>query len=425
MENIAIVGSGIAGLTAAFCLRPFAKITLLEKNPYFGGHTNTRLIQENSKTLAIDTGFIVFNKVTYPNLLRLFRQLGIQAQPAEMSFSLRHDPANLEYNGSSPQKLFGQPQNLLRPRFYRFLGEVLRFFQIARRELKSPTQPQQTLVEFAQAHNLSKDFLDWYLLPMSSALWSTEPKKVTEFPARTLLRFFYNHGFLGVLTHHRWFTVRNGAHTYVQKILDQLGIRALHCPIQQIRETSSGVELLPTSGSPISFDRVILATHADQALALLHHPTPLQTELLSPFRYQRNHATLHTDCSVLPRHRSVWASWNFLVQANRDCPEKMDATVHYWMNALQRLPTRRNYIVSLNSQHLISPDSILYQTTYEHPVFTKETEAVQPRLPELNRQSPSQRIYFCGSYFRYGFHEDACWSAIEMAKSLRAHLAQK
>ncbi|MCX7712602.1 MAG: FAD-dependent oxidoreductase [Chthoniobacterales bacterium] len=425
MQHIAIIGSGIAGLTAAYYLRPFAQITILEKNTHFGGHTNTRIIEENGIKLPIDTGFIVFNKVTYPNLLRLFQELGIHYQPAEMSFSLRHDIANLEYNGSSLLKLFGQLQNLFRPRFYRFLCEVLKFFRISHHTLKNShsTPPaHQTLHQFVQANKLSQDFYDWYLLPMSSALWSTAPSQINDFPAQTLLRFFHNHGFLGIFTHHRWFTVKNGAHSYVQKILNQPGIHAIHCPIHRIRQTDHNVEVLPLSGSPLRFDRVILATHADQALALLESPSQLQIELLSPFHYQKNHAILHTDTSVLPKHRSIWASWNFLVRQNPHPPQKIEATVHYWMNALQRLPTRKNYIVSLNSHHFISPQSILYETTYEHPTFTSQTETIQPRLHQLNSISPNQKIYFCGSYFRYGFHEDACWSALQLAKTLRQHL---
>lgn len=418
MKTTAIIGTGIAGLGCAWNLRGTCPLVLIEKDKRPGGHTNTQFVDEDGVAIPLDTGFIVFNYQTYPNLVRLFDELGVPVKRAEMSFSVRHDPDRLEYNGMGLAKVFAWKRNLFRPRFHRMLADILRFFREAPAELDKPEEAGPTLGEFVRAHGYSQEFLNWYLLPMGSAIWSTIPKDMLGFPARTLIRFFHNHGFLGVNTHHPWFTVDGGARIYVDKILKVVGAPLMGCGAIRVQEVANGVRVTLADGSERTFDRVILACHADQALALLAHPSPLQQRLLSPFRYQKNHAILHTDPSFMPRRKRAWASWNFLVRARS--ADKNSATVHYWMNALQGVSKKRNYFVSLNCQDEIPPEKVLYETIYEHPVFTSETTRAQKELFLLNTHSPSQRLFFCGSYFRYGFHEDAYTSAIQLCKHLRA-----
>lgn len=411
-EHIAIVGTGVAGLGCAWNLRHHARITLLEKDARPGGHTNTVTVVEDGRTLPIDTGFIVFNKVTYPNLCRLFDELAVPIKPSEMSFSVQHLPTGLEYNGMGANKVFAQRRNLFRPRFHRLLSHIQRFFRVAKELLAAPETDNLTLRDFATRHGLSQDFLDLYLVPMSSAVWSTEPADVLDFPALTLLRFFHNHGFLGVDTHHQWFTVEGGAGTYLEKILAVVGAPKVSAGVTRIEEKSDGVCVTCASGETRTFDRVVLACHADQSLALLSAPDADQRRLLAPFRYQRNHATLHTDARVMPKKRLAWASWNYRVADDR-------STTHYWMNALQGVSKTRDYFVSLNCEKEIPRDKVLYETTYEHPVFTLEAIRAQNELPILNNRSPGQRIFFCGSYFKYGFHEDAYTSGLQAAEALK------
>jgi predicted NAD/FAD-binding protein len=419
MERIGIVGTGVAGLACAWNLRNHAALTLLEKDVRPGGHTNTVTVEEDGRPVPIDTGFIVFNKVTYPNLCRLFEDLEVAIKPSEMSFSVQHAPTGLEYNGMGVNKVFAQRRNLFRPRFHQLLSHIQKFFRVAKELLDSPAVEDLQLGEFVKRHDLSQDFLDLYLVPMSSAVWSTEPGDILGFPASTLIRFFHNHGFLGVDTHHPWFTVDGGAKTYVDKILASLGAPRLSSGVTRVEETSSGVAVTTASGDTLTFDRVVLACHADQSLALLASPDASQRRLLAPFRYQKNRAILHTDESVMPKKRLAWASWNYRVTGGLH----QGATTHYWMNALQGVSHTRNYFVSLNTE--IAPEKIFYETTYEHPIFTLDAIRAQASLPWLNTHSPNQRIFFCGSYFKYGFHEDACTSGLQAAEALHPLLASK
>lgn len=414
-ERIAIVGSGIAGMGAAWQLRNQADITLIEREPRPGGHTNTVWVEEDGRSIPIDTGFIVFNHATYPNLVALFEELGVATQPSEMSFSVRHDDSGLEYNGMGPNKLFAQRRNLLNPRFHRLVWQILRFFRDARRALASPTDLECTVREFAHRHQLGNDFLNFYLLPMSSAVWSTEPSRMLDFPALSLIRFFQNHGFLGVTTHHPWFTVTGGSQSYREKLLSHLAPVRLPAKVVEARSSGTSASVRLESGDLLDFDRIIIATHADEALALLAEPTPDEHRLLSPFRYQKNTAILHTDSSVMPRAKRAWASWNYRVRSGH-------ATTHYWMNALQNVSPKKDYFVSINGDSLVDSSAILYQTVYDHPVYTLDAMRAQAELPSLNNRSPDQRLFFCGSYFRHGFHEDAYASAVQLAATLRPHL---
>ncbi|MDD5199727.1 MAG: FAD-dependent oxidoreductase [Terrimicrobiaceae bacterium] len=423
MERIAIIGTGISGLGCAWNLRDVAQLTLFEQAVRPGGHTNTVAVEEDGAEVPIDTGFIVFNRVTYPNLCRLFEELGVATQPGEMSFSVQHLPHGLEYNGMSLRRIFAQKRNLLRPRFYRLLGGVARFFRIANDSLDDPAARGLSVRQFAGLHDIGPDVLEYYLVPMSAALWSAQPGEVMDFPAEMLIRFFHNHGFLGVDTHHPWFTVSGGARSYVRRILERFADVRFAAPVVVVEDASHGVTVRTADGKVDVFDRVIVAAHGDQALRMLARPDPEHLRLLAPFQYQRNHVTLHTDSSIMPRRRIAWASWNYRIDAS--AAQGTRATTHYWMNALQRLASRRNYFVSLNSRDEIRPDSVLYETEYDHPIFTVEALRAQTELGTLNHISTRQRVYFCGSYFRYGFHEDAYWSALEACAAVRKHLAAR
>jgi len=416
-ERVAIVGTGVAGLGCAWQLRDVADVTLIEKAARPGGHSNTVIVDEDGSPVAIDTGFIVFNHETYPNLVQLFKELGVEIKPSEMSFSVRHIPMGIEYNGMGLNKVFAQRANLLKPRFYHLLLQIMTFFRVAKASLNDPILADLSVAEFAQRHGLGSDFLNLYLVPMSSAVWSTEPEKMLTFPARSLIRFFENHGFLGVSTHHPWFTVSGGSKSYVEKILAVLRPVRLPAKVVSVVQQTDGVSIVSEDGTSTLFDRVIIAAHADEALAMLEHPTALQQRLLAPFHYQRNVATLHTDARVMPQRRLAWAAWNYRVQAQED--GTTSATTHYWMNALQGVSKRRDYFVSVNGADDIPAEKILYQTTYQHPIFTLDTMRAQEELSALNSQSPTQQIFFAGSYFRHGFHEDAYASAVALSRVVR------
>lgn len=416
-ERIAIVGTGIAGMGAAWQLRHSADITLIEREPRPGGHTNTVTIDEDGTPVPIDTGFIVFNHVTYPNLVELFRELGVETKPSEMSFSVRHGPADLEYNGMGLDKLFAQRRNIVRPRFHALVLAIMRFFRIARAALGNPASLECTVAEFVERHRLGRDFLEFYLVPMSSAVWSTEPSRMLDFPALSLIRFFHNHGFLGVSTHHPWFTVSGGSQTYREKILSAFDPVMLPAKVVAVAEGEGSARVRLEDGAELEFNRVVIAAHADEALGMLAAPDADQQRLLSAFRYQKNTATLHTDSSVMPRARRAWASWNYRVE--RQTRGETRATTHYWMNALQGVSKKRNYFVSINGAEGIPDAAVIYRTVYEHPVYTLEAMRAQRELPGINSRSPRQRVFFCGSYFRYGFHEDAYASAVDLSRVLR------
>ena len=421
-ERIGIIGSGIAGMGAAWQLRNHADITLIEREARPGGHTNTVTVEENGREIPIDTGFIVFNHATYPHLVRLFEELGVETKPSEMSFSVQHVPSGLEYNGMGLDKLFAQRGNILNPRFHALVFQIMRFFRVARALLEKPDSLNCTVAEFVHRNALGVDFLNLYLIPMSSAVWSTDPRQMLDFPALSLIRFFQNHGFLGVTTHHPWFTVSEGSRSYRDKLLAHLRPVQLPAKAVEVKESETSATVRIEDGTLLEFDRVIIAAHADEALAMLAAPDEAQSRLLGSFGYQKNTATLHTDHSVMPRIRRAWASWNYRVE--QDAQGNREATTHYWMNALQGVSKTRDYFVSVNGADKIRPETILYQTGYEHPVYTLRAMEAQRDLPALNTRSPRQRIFFCGSYFRHGFHEDAYSSAVDLAAVLRPLLGQ-
>lgn len=428
MQHIAIIGSGISGLGSAHFLQRDFELTVFEAGAHVGGHTNTVLVPEGDRQVPIDTGFMVFNHVTYPNLLRLFRRLDVATRPTNMSFSVRHGPRRLEFCGSSLNHLFAQRRNLLRPGFYRLLRRIDRFNREAAEALEAATFQSMTLAEYVAHRGYGEDFLHHYLIPMSSAVWSTPPAKMLQFPATTLLRFFHNHGFLGLHTQHPWWTVQGGARCYVEKLIAPLRDRVqVRHPVRRVRRGAGGVEVTTDHGTR-RFDKVILACHPPTTLEILDgDATSQERRILGAFRYQPNVATLHTDASVMPRRRLAWSAWNYRIDAG-ELPaaheeargaDRLRPSTHYWMNRLQGVSDRVNYFVSINGQELIDSRRVLQTIEYEHPLFDLEARKAQSELRELNAAARGgSETYYAGAWQRYGFHEDGLLSAVELAELL-------
>lgn len=417
MEKIAIVGSGIAGLGCAYFLNPRYELTLFEQNHHVGGHSNTVDVDDNGRPAPVDTGFMVFNRATYPNLCRLFQELRVQPKNTDMSFSVQHLPTDTEFAGNSLNHLFAQRRNLFRPRHWRMLMQINRFNTEAVAALEDGSATDLTLKEFVDRGNYGRDFMDLYLVPMSSAVWSTPPELMMEFPAVTLLRFFHNHGFLGLNTQHQWLTLEGGARTYVKQITKRLRnpVR-LQRKVTAVTRNSTGVTIRTDDGKAHRFDRVIMAAHADQSLAMLKDADPLERELICEFKYQHNIATLHTDESLMPRAKLAWSSWNYRVDF--DSSGAIKPMTVYWMNQLQGVSERTNYFVSINGAEEIDPARVIRRIDYEHPIFSLGAIKAQERLQLLNKRGADNRVFFCGAWFKYGFHEDGFTSALECCRGL-------
>lgn len=420
--RLAIIGTGIAGLGCAHFLQHDYELTLFESAHYSGGHTNTVSAIEpgTGRSLPIDTGFMVFNQVTYPLLTRLFRELDVATKKTDMSFSVSHADSGLEFAGSSLNHLFAQRRNLFRPRFYRMLLAIHRFNQEAVAALADPASPvmRETLDEYVKRRGYGTDFFNLYLVPMSSAVWSTPPEKMLTFPAHALLRFFHNHGFLGLATQHQWWTVEGGAKNYVAKITAPFRERIhLNTGATGVLRTAHGVVVTTPAGVSGPFGKAILACHGDQALKLLRQPTESEHRLLSAFRYQANTATLHTDASVMPRTRLAWSAWNYSL--TRNVAGEISPATHYWMNKLQGISERENYFVTINRPESIAPAKVIKRIAYEHPLFSLGATAAQVELPALNQRAHgTTETYFAGAWQRYGFHEDGLLSAHRLATQL-------
>lgn len=421
MERLAIIGSGIAGMGCAHFLQRDFDLTVFEQYETIGGHTNTVTAPEpgTGREVPIDTGFMVYNEVTYPLLTRLFAELDVPIKKTDMSFSVRHTDSGLEFCGSSLNHLFAQRKNLLSPRFWRMLASINRFNKEAFAALDDPATAGMTLADYVRARGYGEDFFNLYLVPMSSAVWSTPPELMLTFPAASLLRFFHNHGFLGLDTQHQWLTVEGGSREYRNRLIAPFKdrIRTQQKIVRVVRPASAAagkLTLMTSDGRAESFDKVIIATHADQALRMLVNPLPDEARLLGEFHYQPNVATLHTDVSVLPKTRLAWASWNYEVA--RDAAGRVSAATHYWMNNLQGVSPRENYIVSINRPEAVDPAKVLRTIHYEHPLFSLGAAQAQTELPTLNERARGRgEVYFAGSYFRYGFHEDAFMSAVNLS----------
>ena len=419
MSRLAIIGTGIAGLASAHFLHERFDLRIYEQNDYIGGHTNTITVEENGSPVSFDTGFMVYNEVTYPNLTRLFRELDVDTKPTDMSFSVQHLPSALEYNGTSVNLLFGQRRNLLKPSFWRLLFAINRFNSEAVLAIEDPRYAEMTLREYVAARGYGDDMLERYLVPMSSAVWSTPPELMLEFPAVTLLRFWHNHGFLGLDTQHPWRTVVGGSRSYVEKIVRPFQNRIqLGCRAVRVNRSLNKVQIIAADGSEAEYDKVILACHGDQALNLLAAPTELESRLLREFKYQPNLAIVHRDVSVMPRTRRCWASWNY--RLSRGASGRLMPTVHYWMNRLQGVSENADYFVSLNAEEEIDPAQVMRRIEYEHPLFNCAAIRAQKELPQLNNLSREQTTYYCGAWFKYGFHEDGLTSALHCARAITA-----
>jgi len=416
--RIAIVGSGIAGLSAAWLLNQRHQVTLYERNGYFGGHTNTRMVQTPSGPVPVDTGFIVFNQPNYPLLTALFEHLGVPTQPTRMSFSVSANGGSYEYAGSGLSALFAQRSNLLSARHYRMLGAILRFNRDARRALRGGNLAGATIEEFISAGGYGETLRNRYLLPMAAAIWSCPVETMASFPAESLLRFFANHGLLDLRNRPQWRTVCGGSHEYVKKLLQPLqGHSACRDRVTAVQRSADGVTVHAESSGARRFDAVVLACHADQALRLLDQPSQRERSLLGAFRYQRNRALLHSDAGLMPRRRTVWSAWNYLTSEGRDGTEAV--SVSYWMNCLQQLEQAPPLFVSLNPLREPQPSSLIAEMDYDHPVFDQQALAAQRLLGTLQGD---QGVWYCGSYFGYGFHEDALRSAVQVARRLGVEL---
>ncbi len=417
--KLAIIGAGISGLTAAYRLSLGHDITLFEASNYLGGHTNTVDVELDGEFHSIDTGFIVFNDRTYPNFIKLLAELGVPSRATSMSFSVRCDAANLEYNGSSLNGLFAQRRNLLRPCFYRMVRDILRFNRDAPKlVLEGSTFDQTTVGEFLEQHRYSREFARHYLFPMGAAIWSCPAGLFEKFPIRFIVEFYRNHGLLSLRDRPVWRVIDGGSRNYVVRMAERFRDRVrLRTPIQQVRRLPKEVLVTSEQGDTESFDHVIFACHSDQALRLLADPSVTEREVLAMFPYERNSAVLHTDETLLPKRRRAWACWNYRLADDTagDCDQP--ATVTYQMNMLQHIRSRHSFNVTLNSEDAISPSRILRRFEYHHPVFTIGRAAAQERHSELVN---SNRTSYCGAYWGNGFHEDGVVSALRVCEALSA-----
>jgi predicted NAD/FAD-binding protein len=419
-RRVAVIGSGIAGLTAAYVLQRECDVTLFEADDRLGGHAHTHeLPAEHGRSIHVDSGFIVHNEKTYPNLLRLFGELGVSTQDSDMSMSIRCGGCGLEYAGGQHLAgLFPSVRNLRNPRYLYLLSEITRFHRRARALLAEPVidvgrpVPEDTLTQFLDRGRFSQYFRSHFAAPMVSAVWSCSPDVAGEYPARYLFRFLANHGMLSVSGSPQWRTVVGGSARYVERAAKQLTAVQTSTPVRSVRRLADGVELIDDGAQPLSFDAAVIATHPAQALRMLAEPTAAEREILSALTYSVNPTVLHTDESVLPRATRAQASWNYYLPS---CRARADSVrVSYDMNRLQRLNTETRYVVSLNDDGAVDPGTVIARMVYEHPIFTSASVAAQTRLPELR----DGRIAFAGAYHGWGFHEDGCRSGVEAAASL-------
>ncbi len=409
--RVAIVGSGIAGLSAAHHLKGMADISLFEAGDYFGGHTHTvdislPALRGGTTSFGVDTGFLVYNERTYPGLIQLFADLGIRTASSDMSFSVQSHwgkrRRKLEWNGANLNSVFAQRSNLLRPGFWQLLRDILRFNELATRLAQAHNDGalMQPLQAFLDEHGFGQTFRDAYLLPMLGCIWSCPTSQMLAFPAATMVRFCDNHGLLQVNNRPQWFTVQGGAKHYVQAITQDIADKRLQTPVLGIARHAQGVQVRTAQGVE-QFDEVVLATHADQALRLLEQPSAQEQTLLSAIRFQANHAVLHTDESVMPAKRLAWAAWNY--QRTEDHSENAHVCLHYWLNKLQPLPFQHNVFVSLNPAVAIDPAKVIDRFDYDHPVFDLDAIQAQRQIPQLQGL---QHTWFAGAWMGYGFHED-------------------
>lgn len=407
--KIAVIGSGIAGNVAAYKLSTKHDVRVFEKNDYIGGHTHTHEIELAGQDLAVDTGFIVFNDRTYPNFNRLLKEIGVGAQKTEMSFSVKSDASGLEYNGSNLDTLFAQRRNLLNPRFYKFVFEILRFNKKGKQFME--LDEELTLSEFLHREKFSDYFADHYLIPMGAAIWSTDPAKMANFPAKFFLRFFENHGLLDVNNRPQWYVIPGGSKGYIEPLTKayENSIR-LNSKITNIRRADNGVYVTVYKQAEEFFDAAFIASHSDETLAMLSDASNEERQVLGAIKYQSNEAVLHTDASVLPKRKKAWAAWNYNMVAHDTLSDKAPpVALTYNMNLLQGLKSSEQVCVTLNYSEPIDERKIIKRLDYKHPIFTPDSVTAQARQAEING---ALNCYYCGAYWGNGFHEDGVVSAL-------------
>lgn len=413
--RIAIVGTGVSGLVAAHRLRREHDLTLFEAGSHVGGHVHTHTIELDRRSYEVDTGFIVFNRKTYPTFCGLLEELGVAAQPSDMGFSVRCDRTGLEWNGRNLDTLFAQRSNLLRPSFLAMVRDIMRFNREAL-ELLDDREGRWTLGEWLAHKGYSKSFVRNYAVPMGAAIWSAGEGDMHAFPARFFVDFFHNHGMLQIDERPQWLTVAGGSRKYVQALIAPLqGRIRLRTPVRAVRRFDDGVELTLADGSRERFEQVVIATHSDQALRMLADPSQAEREILGAIRYQENEAALHVDSNLLPKRRKCWASWNYHIVRPEEPLQPGPVAVTYWMNKLQAIDAPHEICVTLNRTHAIDPSKILKRITYHHPQYTRDSIAAQGRRDEI---SGVRRTWYCGAYWSYGFHEDGAKSGAAVAERL-------
>ena len=435
-QSIGIIGSGITGLSASWLLHKKYDITLFEKNDYLGGHTHTHDVTEGDKELAIDSGFIVYNEKNYPNLVGLFRQLEVKTQSTDMSFAFSLNQGELEYAGKGLTGMFAQRSNIIRIRHWRLLNEIVRFNKTAHTELIKLETEKSTdfsLSDFLNKHNFSIDLQQNYLLPMGAAIWSCPVEIMYNFPAFSFLRFFANHGLIDLKNRPQWRSVVGGSREYIRKMMPVLeaNICLERGADSVIRSVTSGIDSkqvkVISNGKQFHFDHVIFACHADEALKLLEKQSKAEQEILSCFKYQENKTYLHTDESLMPKRKKAWCCWNYLAQSSefasstKSLTDKQ-VTATYWMNKLQKINPKQDYLVTLNPYQKIDPTKVIKMMTYHHPVFDRDAINAQAGLDDLQGK---QNSWFCGSYAGYGFHEDGLSSAVAVCEKLGVNIPWK
>lgn len=407
--RIAVIGSGISGMVSAYLLSQDHDIVMYEANDYIGGHTNTVDVSVDGVSYPVDTGFIVFNEKTYPNFIKLLGLLGVTWQPSNMSFSVQCDLTGLVFSPSTLNALFVQRKNLFRPSFYRMLWDALRFRREASELIRSDDY-SITLQSYLEQKNYSHTFIEHFIIPMGEAIWSADPVQFRQFPARYLIEFFNNHGFLNVRHQPKWLVIKGGSSRYIAPLTRPYRDRIhLNSPVKSVKRFPEKVEIITKEGDMATFDQVVIATHSDQALRMLADPSELEREILSTIPYQENLAVLHTDESLLPPKRTAWSSWNYHIPKE----EKGRVALTYDMNILQSLKAIKEFCVTLNMPDKIRPDTVIQRIIYHHPVYDPNSLSSRRKQNEINGKN---RTYFCGAYWGYGFHEDGVNSALSVCK---------
>ena len=413
--KIAIIGSGISGLTCGYYLHQEHDITVFEANDYIGGHTATVDVSIENQSYSVDTGFIVYNDRTYPNFIEMMNEIGVTGTPTQMSFSVSNQSNGLEYNGHTLSTLFAQKRNFLNPRFYRFIYEILRFNKLAKEAAIQPQNRELTLGDFLRQHRFSDYFSDNYILPMGAAIWSSTLADMRGFPLPFFLNFFLNHGLLDIVDRPQWYVIDGGSKAYIDPLTKGFKEKIrLNCPVNSVERSHDGV-LIQSSFGTEHFDAVIFACHSDQALRMLQDPSEMEHNLLSKMEYQANEVTLHTDTTLLPKSEAAWASWNYLLSGQKGEQEALPSLT-YNMNILQHIESDKTFCVSLNSNDKIDADKILRTFTYHHPVFTQDSHIAQKQKSSIDGFNST---WYCGAYWYNGFHEDGVRSALDVVEGIR------